>query len=119
MKGADVALPPRTLRTVMSGGETLGALAVYSGRREAFDPEETKLLAQLAGDLAYGLATLRTRAERLRAEEMLRESERREEDEQGEKAKGRTHPAQAAPESSPQPAARFESGDHRHLQRPM
>jgi PAS domain S-box-containing protein len=62
---------------LIAGGETLGALAVYSGRREAFDPEETKLLAQLAGDLAYGLATLRTRAERLRAEEMLRESERR------------------------------------------
>jgi GAF domain-containing protein len=33
---------------LIAGGETLGALAVYSGRREAFDPEETKLLAQSA-----------------------------------------------------------------------
>jgi PAS domain S-box-containing protein len=62
---------------LIAGGKTLGALAVYSGRREAFDQEETQLLAQLADDLAYGVAALRTRVEQQRAEEMLRESERR------------------------------------------
>jgi PAS domain S-box-containing protein len=39
--------------------------------------DETRLLEELAGDLAFGIVALRSRAERRRAEEALRESERK------------------------------------------
>jgi putative nucleotidyltransferase with HDIG domain len=56
-----LALPLR------SEGAIHGVLSVYNA--EAFDQGEVDLLANLAGDLAYGIATLRTRAERRRLEE--------------------------------------------------
>lgn len=34
-------------------GETIGALTVYSGERDAFDEEEVKLLMELAGDVSF------------------------------------------------------------------
>lgn len=49
----------------------LGALNIYSPNPEAFSPEEVQLLEELAGDLAYGIETLRTRAEHMLAEEKL------------------------------------------------
>jgi PAS domain S-box-containing protein len=51
--------------------EPLGVLTIYAAQPEAFDAEELKLLAELSGDLAYGIQALRTRAERERAEELL------------------------------------------------
>jgi diguanylate cyclase (GGDEF)-like protein/PAS domain S-box-containing protein len=47
-----------------------GALSIYAREPDAFDPEEVELLEELARDLAFGIAALRTRAEsgRLRAE---------------------------------------------------
>ncbi|MEW6401522.1 MAG: PAS domain S-box protein, partial [Chloroflexota bacterium] len=57
--------------------ETFGALTIYSTGPQTFTPAETRLLEELAGDLAFGLVTLRTRAERKRAEEALRESEQK------------------------------------------
>jgi PAS domain S-box-containing protein len=57
--------------------ECLGVLAIYSDQTAAFQPEETALLQNLAGDIAYGLAALRTRAERERLQhELLEISER-------------------------------------------
>jgi signal transduction histidine kinase len=57
--------------------DCLGVLAIYSDQTAAFQPEETRLLANLAGDIAYGLAALRTRAERERLQrELLEISER-------------------------------------------
>jgi PAS domain S-box-containing protein len=57
--------------------ECLGALAIYSGQSAAFQPEEASLLQNLAGDIAYGLIALRTRAERERLQrELLDISER-------------------------------------------
>ena len=55
-----------------------GTLTIYSGDHEAFkSTEEVELLEQLAGDLAYGIFALRTRAERARLEhELLEISER-------------------------------------------
>ena len=44
-------------------------VTIYSSERDAFTPDEIRLLEQLAGDLGYGIAALRTRAERKRAEE--------------------------------------------------
>jgi len=41
------------------GEETIGGLNIYSTAEEAFDSEEVKLLEELAGDLAYGIFSLR------------------------------------------------------------
>ncbi|ARU31275.1 hypothetical protein CAP31_05985 [Sulfuriferula sp. AH1] len=49
----------------------LGALAIYSQDTDAFSPEEVKLLEELASDLAFGIETLRMRAEGEAAEEKL------------------------------------------------
>jgi PAS domain S-box-containing protein len=58
-------------------GQPLGVLRVYAVAPDAFDGEEMKLLAGLAGDLAYGIQALRTRAAAAQAAEALRESEER------------------------------------------
>ena len=42
----------------------LGAISIYSDEPDAFDADEVKLLTELVDDLSYGIATLRTRAER-------------------------------------------------------
>lgn len=68
---AVIALP------LMWRTECLGALAIYSDQAIAFQQEESDLLQTLAGDIAYGLAALRTREERERLQrELLEISER-------------------------------------------
>src|SRR5271157_5388668 len=54
-----------------------GSLTIHSAQPNAFTPEEIRLLEELAGDLAFGIVTLRSRAARKQAEEALRESETR------------------------------------------
>ncbi|QDX80557.1 hypothetical protein B9N43_04390 [Denitratisoma sp. DHT3] len=56
-----------------SGGDprTLGALTIYSRDVDAFNPEEVRLLEEMANDLAYGIVTLRTRAEHAAAKERV------------------------------------------------
>jgi len=54
----------------------VGALGICTAEAHAFEPHEVGLLEELADDLAYGLASLRVRAERDRAHRAL-ESERR------------------------------------------
>jgi sigma-B regulation protein RsbU (phosphoserine phosphatase) len=49
-------------------GKPFGALMIYSSEIEAFGDEEVRLLTELAGDLGYGVVSLRTQAERKRAE---------------------------------------------------
>jgi len=57
--------------------ECLGTVAIYSDQTTAFRQEEAHLLQNLAGDIAYGLVALRTRAERERLQrELLDISER-------------------------------------------
>ncbi len=63
---SSVALPLKDERAV-----TFGALNIYSAERGVFTPDEVRLLEELAGDLAYGITTLRHRAERKRAGEDL------------------------------------------------
>ena len=47
---------------------TIGALSLYAGEPEAFDPEELRLLTELADDLSFGLEALSRNAERQRAQ---------------------------------------------------
>ena len=51
--------------------ETLGALTIYAVEQDAFDADEVALLSDLADDLAYGISTLRGRAEHAIASEAL------------------------------------------------
>ena len=60
-----------------TGDRVLGALNIYSVKPDGFDAEETKLLADLADDLTYGIAALRISAKQKQAETALRESEER------------------------------------------
>lgn len=57
---------------LLSGPEVLGALAIYAAEPDAFDDDEVQLLKQLADDLSYGIAALRTRTAHRRAEEALK-----------------------------------------------
>ncbi|KJU87666.1 multi-sensor hybrid histidine kinase, partial [Candidatus Magnetobacterium bavaricum] len=56
---------------LIEGNVAFGALTVYSRDRYAFDTQEIDLLIKLAGELAYGIVTLRTRVQRWKAEEMI------------------------------------------------
>lgn len=56
-------------------GKTFGALTIYSAEPGSFTPMEMRLLEELAGDLAFGILVLRSRAERAKAETALRKSE--------------------------------------------
>ena len=53
-------------------GTVFGAFSIYSSQPNAFRPEEVRLLAQLTGDLAFGIRVLRGRKERKRAEAEIR-----------------------------------------------
>ena len=52
--------------------EPFGALSIYAEEVEAFREDEVALLTELAGDLGYGVTTLRVRAEQQRGEEEIR-----------------------------------------------
>jgi len=54
---------------------TFGSLSIYSAQPNALTSEESRLLEELAGDMAFGIVTLRSRASRKQAEEALRRSE--------------------------------------------
>jgi len=58
------------------GDDVFGALMAYAAAPDAFQPDEMKLLSELAGDLAYGIVGQRERLEHGRAEAALRASER-------------------------------------------
>jgi sigma-B regulation protein RsbU (phosphoserine phosphatase) len=64
--GSCVAIP------LLIDSAAFGALTIYGAEPEAFGTEEVTLLTELADDMAFGIATLRTRLERERAEEEIR-----------------------------------------------
>ncbi len=66
---SSIALP------LHGGGRCLGALNLYAEEPDAFDAEETRLLAELADDLGYGIAALRTKKAHEEAQRALAESE--------------------------------------------
>lgn len=49
---------------IMNGEKASAVLNIYAGEPDAFDNAEVELLAELAGDLSYGILSLRLRAER-------------------------------------------------------
>ncbi len=51
--------------------ETIGALNLYAEDVNAFDPEEVRLLGELASDLSYGIQALRTHEDRRRVQSEL------------------------------------------------
>ena len=58
---------------IVVDAEPFGALSIYAAEAEAFRDEEVTLLTELAGDLGYGVTTLRVRAEQQRGEEEIRQ----------------------------------------------
>lgn len=68
---SSIALP------LLAEGHAFGTLNIYASEQDAFDIEETGLLMELAGDLAYGISALQAQAERSKAESALQESEER------------------------------------------
>lgn len=62
---SSIALP------LIENGEVFGALMIYAAEAGAFSPEEIRLLEEMAGDLAFGVATLRSNARREVAETRL------------------------------------------------
>lgn len=49
----------------------IGALTIYSAEADIFDPEEVKLLEELAADLSFGIESLRTKAAHRENEEKI------------------------------------------------
>jgi PAS domain S-box-containing protein/putative nucleotidyltransferase with HDIG domain len=66
--GAVLGLPLR----IAAGERPFGAIGIAASETHAFDTEELKLLEELAADLGYGIANLRTANERRAAGEKLR-----------------------------------------------
>jgi len=52
-------------------GRVIGALAIFAREPHAFGPDEIPLLCESADDLAFGIATLRARAEKLKTQEAI------------------------------------------------
>jgi PAS domain S-box-containing protein len=57
---------------LLENGTCTGNLNIYSSEPDAFDANEVQLLTQLVADVAFGLSSLRTRAERQKAEQRFR-----------------------------------------------
>jgi len=68
---SSIALP------LIANGKTFGILNIYAAEPDAFDVDEVDMLKRLAGDLEYGIAAIRIRAERKKAEQAIKESEHR------------------------------------------
>ncbi len=62
---SSIALP------LMEGSKAFGALTIYSKESDPFSTDEVILLTELASDLAYGIAAIRSRAARQKAEDAL------------------------------------------------
>lgn len=52
-------------------GQVIGNLTIFAAEPDAFGDRETLLLGEMADDLAFGIATLRTREQGRRAEETI------------------------------------------------
>lgn len=59
------------------GGVNFGVVMIYGGRKDAFNATEVELLTRLTDDLAFGIHSLRARAEREQIQLELASSEER------------------------------------------
>lgn len=57
--------------------EVIGVLTIYGCELEAFDDDETRLLSEMAADLAFGIQSIRIRNEQKKIETELNKSELR------------------------------------------
>ena len=62
---------------LFEGEQVFGAITIYAREPGAFSDQEETLLTELAGDLAFGMQSLSTRAAHALAEDALRTSEER------------------------------------------
>ena len=53
------------------GGKVIGVLSIYSDEADAFTGGEVELLEELAGDMAFGIASMRARMEQRRTQEAM------------------------------------------------
>jgi PAS domain S-box-containing protein len=67
--GSSVSIP------LIVDGAAFGAIMIYAAEPDGFGAKEVALLSELASDLAFGIGTLRTRADRAKGEVALREKE--------------------------------------------
>ena len=67
---SSIALPLKD-----ESGSVFGSFNIYASERNAFTGDEIRLLEELAGDLAFGITVLRSRARSRQAEDTLRRSE--------------------------------------------
>ncbi len=58
-------------------GEVFGVIGIFSGEIDIFDEAEISLLQEMAGDLSFGIHTLRNRTKRKQAEMALQQTEER------------------------------------------
>ncbi|HEC15876.1 MAG TPA: response regulator [Sedimenticola sp.] len=66
------------LPLIVNKEKAFGALNIYAAEADAFDAEEVRLLQELADDLAFGIATLRSHAERHRLQRQLQQAQKME-----------------------------------------
>jgi len=66
---SSIALP------LKSNGEVFGALNIYAGVPTTFGSNEVHLLEEMAGDIAYGIASLRTSIAHRRQQQALEENQ--------------------------------------------
>ncbi len=59
---------------LLADGKPFGSVTIYSRELDPFSEEETKLLVELADDLAFGITALRLRVAHAQAEQALRAS---------------------------------------------
>jgi hypothetical protein len=59
---------------LLQDGQAQGVFVVHAVQLDAFEPDELRLLTELAADLAYGIRNLRTRAVQAQHEERLRQA---------------------------------------------
>ncbi len=62
---SSIALP------LIEGGRAFGALTIYSRDPDPFSDDEIKLLTELAGDLSYGIMSIRARLAREQSEKEI------------------------------------------------
>lgn len=53
------------------GGKVVGVLSIYSDEADAFTDSEVALLEELAGDMAFGIASMRARMEQRKTQEAM------------------------------------------------
>ena len=68
---ASLALP------LIADGRAFGAITIYSSGPDPFSDDEVKLLTELAGDLSFGIASIRALEAQAAAEQAVRASEQR------------------------------------------